>query len=78
MLLATCDLLPDEVREAASKLEAMYAESRAECEAARWRFEAEYQAKYPEAVQSLTANWEGWLPSSTSPASTGSTCAPPT
>ena len=40
LLLATCDLLPDEVREAASKLEKMYVERRAECEAARLRFEA--------------------------------------
>jgi hypothetical protein len=38
--------------------EMMYAERRAECEAARSRFEAEYQAKYPKAVESLTANWE--------------------
>ena len=36
----------------------MYAESRAECEAARLRFAAEYQAKYPKAVESLVANWE--------------------
>ncbi len=35
-----------------------YAESRAECEAARSRFQAEYQAKYPKAVESLVANWE--------------------
>src|SRR5208283_5066194 len=38
--------------------EMMYAERRADCEAARSRFEAEYQAKYPEAVESLTANCE--------------------
>ncbi|HVA82202.1 MAG TPA: transposase, partial [Candidatus Binataceae bacterium] len=38
--------------------EMMYAESRAECEAAKLRFEAEYQAKYPKAVESLTAHWE--------------------
>ena len=38
--------------------EMMYAECRADCEAARARFEVEYQAKYPKAVESLTANWE--------------------
>jgi hypothetical protein len=38
--------------------EMMYAECRADCEAARARFEAEYQPKYPKAVESLTANWE--------------------
>jgi putative transposase len=36
----------------------MYAECRADCEAARVRFEAEYQPKYSKAVESLTANWE--------------------
>jgi transposase-like protein len=36
----------------------MYAERRSDCEAARVRFEAEYQAKYPKAVESLTATWE--------------------
>jgi hypothetical protein len=36
----------------------MYAECRADCEAARARFETEYQPKYPKAVESLTANWE--------------------
>jgi hypothetical protein len=36
----------------------MYAECRTDCAAARSRFEAEYQAKYPKAVESLTANWE--------------------
>ena len=38
--------------------EMMYAERRSACEAARVRFEAEYQAKYPKAVESLTAHWE--------------------
>ena len=38
--------------------EMMYAERRADCEAAKARFEAEYQAKYPKAVESLTAHWE--------------------
>ncbi len=31
---------------------------RADCEAARTRFETEYQAKYPKAVESLSAHWE--------------------
>jgi len=39
----------------------MYAESRAECEAAKLRFEAEYQAKYPKAVESLITHWERLL-----------------
>src|SRR5260370_35958892 len=38
--------------------EMMYAACRTDCAAARSRFEAEYQAKYPTAVESLTANWE--------------------
>src|SRR6516225_7854350 len=38
--------------------EMMYAETRSECEAARSRFAAEYQAKYPKAVESLAVNWE--------------------
>jgi putative transposase len=38
--------------------EMMYAARRSDCEAARVRFAAEYQAKYPKAVESLTANWE--------------------
>jgi putative transposase len=38
--------------------EMMYAESRAECEAAKLRFAAEYQAKYPKAVESLIAHWQ--------------------
>ena len=36
----------------------MYAARRSDCEAARIRFAAENQAKYPKAVESLTANWE--------------------
>jgi hypothetical protein len=36
----------------------MYAERRSDCEAAKTRFAGEYQAKYPKAVESLTANWE--------------------
>jgi len=54
------DKLPQRLQPRAKRAlhEMMYAESRAECEAARSRFEAEYQAKYPKAVESLTANWE--------------------
>src|SRR5712692_1644250 len=33
-------------------------ERRSDCETARVRFEAEYQAKYPKAMDSLSANWE--------------------
>jgi transposase-like protein len=36
----------------------MYAARRSDCEAARVRFAAEYQDKYPKAVESLTANCE--------------------
>jgi putative transposase len=36
----------------------MYAARRSDCEAARVRFEAEYQAKYPQGGESITANWE--------------------
>jgi putative transposase len=54
------DKLPQRLQPRAKRAlhEMMYAERRAECEAARSRFEAEYQAKYPKAVESLTANWE--------------------
>jgi putative transposase len=38
--------------------EMMYAGRRSDCEAARVRFEAEYQPKYLKAVESLTANSE--------------------
>jgi transposase-like protein len=31
---------------------------RSDCEAARVRLADEFQAKYPKAVESLTANWE--------------------
>jgi putative transposase len=59
--------------------EMMYAECRVDGAAARSRFEAEYQPKYPKAVESLTANRGNvWLLSSTSPPSIGSICAPPT
>jgi transposase-like protein len=36
----------------------MYAERRADCQAAKAHFEAEYQAKYPKAVESLSTHWE--------------------
>jgi putative transposase len=38
--------------------EMMYAEKRADCEAAKTRFADEYKAKYPKAVESLTAHWQ--------------------
>ena len=38
--------------------EMMYAARRSDCEIARVCFAAEYQAKYPKAVESLTANWQ--------------------
>src|SRR6266852_7250056 len=54
------DKLPRRLQPCAKRVlqEMMYAECRTDCEAARSRFEAEYQAKYPRAVESLTANWE--------------------
>ena len=54
------DKLPKRLQPRAKRAlhEMMYAERRSDCEAARARFEAEYQAKYPKAVESLTANWE--------------------
>ena len=54
------DKLPPRLQPRAKRAlhEMMYAESRAECEAARLRFAAEYQAKYPKAVESLVAPWE--------------------
>ena len=54
------DKLPKRLQPRAKRAlhELMYAESRAECESARLRFEAEYQAKYPKAVESLVAHWE--------------------
>jgi putative transposase len=54
------DKLPQRLQPRAKRAlhEMMYAECRADCEAARARFEAEYQPKYSKAVESLTANWE--------------------
>src|ERR1700736_4668218 len=54
------DKLPQRLQPRAKRAlhEMMCAERRADCEAARSRFEAEYQTKYPKAVESLTANWE--------------------
>jgi transposase-like protein len=54
------DKLPQRLQPRAKRAlhEMMYAERRSDCEAARVRFEAEYQAKYAKAVESLTANWE--------------------
>jgi putative transposase len=54
------DKLPQRLQPRAKRAlhEMMYAECRADCETARRRFEADYQAKYPKAVESLTAHWE--------------------
>jgi putative transposase len=54
------DKLPQRLRARAKRAlhEMMYAAGRSDCEAARVRFAAEYQAKYPKAVESLTANWD--------------------
>jgi len=54
------DKLPRRLQARAKRAlhEMMYAETRSECEAARSRFAAEYQAKYPKAVESLAVNWE--------------------
>ena len=54
------DKLPQRLQPRAKRTlhEMMYAECRADCEAARARFEAEYQPKYPKSVASLTAKWE--------------------
>jgi putative transposase len=57
------DKLPRRLQPRAKRAlhEMMYAECRVDCEAARARFEAEYQPKYPKAVESHTANWERLL-----------------
>ena len=54
------DKLPQRLQPRAKSVlhEMMYAERRADCEAAKLRFDTEYQAKYPKAVESLTAHWE--------------------
>jgi transposase-like protein len=54
------DKLPQRLQPRAKRAlhEMMYAERRSDCEAARARFAAEYQAKYPKAMDSLSANWE--------------------
>jgi putative transposase len=59
-LVNVLDKLPPRLQPRAKRAlhEMMYAESRSDCEAARSRFQAEYQAKYPKAVESLVANWE--------------------
>jgi putative transposase len=59
-LVNVLDQLPQRLQPRAKRAlhEMMYAENRADCEAARARCEAEYQPKYPKAVESLTANWE--------------------
>src|ERR1700677_2480682 len=59
-LVNVLDQLPPRLQPRAKRAlhEMMYAARRADCEAAKARFAAEYQAKYPKAVKSLTANWE--------------------
>jgi putative transposase len=54
------DKLPQRLHSRAKRAlhEMMYAEGRSDCEKARACFVDEYQAKYPKAVESLTANWE--------------------
>jgi putative transposase len=59
-LVNVLDKLPPRLQPRAKRAlhEMMYAECRADCETARARFAAEFQPKYPKAVESLTANWE--------------------
>jgi putative transposase len=59
-LVNVLDKLPQRLQPRAKRAlhEMMYAAQRAECEAAKVRFAAEYQAKYPKAVESLEANWQ--------------------
>jgi len=54
------DKLPQRLHSRAKRAlhEMMYAARRSDCEIARVCFAAEYQAKYPKAVESLTANWQ--------------------
>ena len=54
------DKLPQRLQPRAKRTlhQMMYAASRADCEAAGLRCAAEYQTKYPKAVESLVANWE--------------------
>ena len=54
----------------------MYAARRSDCEAARVRFAAEYQGKYPKAVESLTANCERLVSFFDFPTEHWSICAP--
>jgi transposase-like protein len=59
-LVNVLDKLPKRPQPRAKRAlhEMMYAESRSECEAASTRFATEYQAKYPKAVESLSAHWD--------------------
>jgi putative transposase len=59
-LAKVLDKLPQRLHAHAKRAlhEMMYAARRSDCEAARARFAVEYQAKYPKAVGSLTANWQ--------------------
>src|SRR6516165_6997319 len=59
-LVNVLDKLPKRLQPRAKRAlhEMMYAATRSECEAARTRFATEYQAKYPKAVESLSAPWD--------------------
>ena len=59
-LVNVLDKLPRRLQPRAKRAwhEMMYAESRSECDTAKARFAAEYQAKYPKAVESLSTSWE--------------------
>ena len=57
------DKLPTRLHAKAQKMlrEMMYAATRADCEADRRKFEAEYKAKFSNAVESLTSDWENLM-----------------
>jgi len=59
-LLNVLDKLPQRLQPRARRAlhEMIHAENRANCEAARTRFETGYQARCPKAVEPLTAHWE--------------------
>ena len=59
-LVNVLDKLPKRLQPRAKRAlhEMMYAAQGSDCEAAKIRFVAEYQAKYPKAVESLEANWQ--------------------
>jgi putative transposase len=71
------DMLPKGIqpRVKAALHEVMYAETRAQAREAVTQFATEYGPKYPKAVTTLEKDADVLLTSSTSPPSTGSTCA---